>query len=96
MTIYAIDEKLGNNVITAFIFLKYSDNNSLKKIFNILRVIYKFEPITVNWDYDLAQIKTLKEYDLYHKKPLYYMLSISLFITTIKIMKQLKLFKKYK
>ena len=75
MTIYAIDEKLGNNVITAFIFLKYSD---------------------INWDYDLAQIKTLKECDLYHKKPLYYMLSISLFITTIKIMKQLKLFKKYK
>ena len=69
MTIYCIDDKKGITILAALILLKYSDTNSLKKIFSILSALYNFSPICVTTDFDLAQMKALKETETFNKTP---------------------------
>ena len=44
-----------------FYILKFTDYNSLFKIFSLLKAIYNFSPISVNNDFEKAQIKAVKE-----------------------------------
>ena len=69
MTIYALDNNINKTYIAAFICLKFIDYNSLVKIFSLLRAIYNFSPISINTDFDMALIKSFKNWDIFIKKP---------------------------
>ena len=47
-----------NNIIniTVLLCLKYNDSESLKKIFSKLNISYNFNQISINTDFDSAQI----------------------------------------
>ena len=67
MSIYALKPKKGQT-IAPLIILKYSDLNSLVKIFSLLNVLFRFSPISVTVDFDLSQIKSLKNCDKFINK----------------------------
>ena len=56
MTIYSNNNM--NNIIniTVLLCLKYNDSESLKKIFSKLNISYNFNQISINTDFDSAQI----------------------------------------
>ena len=61
MTIYTIDKEKNSTIICALICLKYNDEQSLIKIFSLLRAYYNISPSTVTLDFDRAQITSLKK-----------------------------------
>ena len=69
MTIYGINPSNNLSVIVALIILKFTDSNSLIKIFSLLKIMYRFEPKSVTVDYDMSQIKALKTCESFSKKP---------------------------
>ena len=69
MTINAIDPINYQTVIAAFLCIKYTDYESLLKIFGLLKSLYSFSPIVVNTDFDNSQIKALKKCDAFIKPP---------------------------
>lgn len=69
MILYAIDNKKNSIVITCLICLKFSDIESLKKLFGFLNINYNFNPKCDNTDFSIAQIKTLKNCSTFNKKP---------------------------
>ena len=69
MTIYALNKEKNKTIIAAFIYIKYIDFNSLIKVFALLRGLYNFSPISINTDFDIAQIKALKNCEIFNKKP---------------------------
>ena len=69
MTIYTIDKEKKSTIICALICLKYNDEQSLIKIFSLLRAYYNFSPSTVTLDFDRAQINSLKKIELFKNKP---------------------------
>ena len=77
MTINALDNNINKAYIAAFICLKFIDYNSLVKIFSLLLAIYNFSLVSINTDFDMALIKSLKKCDIFIKKTLYYLLFIS-------------------
>lgn len=44
MTIYYINKEDKTTNLSALIYIKYTDNYSLKKLFSKLRAIYNFSP----------------------------------------------------
>jgi len=70
MTIFNIQNKTNILNISALIFIKYNDAESLKKIFSLLRAQYKFYPKFITTDFDGALIKALKECDLFIQAPI--------------------------
>ena len=69
MTIYAAEDKNNNIKIAYFICLKYNGSNSLIKIFSLLKAIYNFHPIIITTDFDISQIKAIKNCELFDRKP---------------------------
>ena len=69
MTINAIDPINHQTIIAAFICIKFTDSESLLKLFGLLKSLYSFSPITVNTDFDNSQIKALKNCDDFIKTP---------------------------
>lgn len=61
MTLYYINKEDKTSNLIALIFIKYTDNESMKKLFSILRASYKFNLKFVTTDYDGALIKSLKK-----------------------------------
>ena len=60
LTIYFFDQKNNKTLIAAFIYLKYTDFNSLIKIFELLTALYNFSTIAVSTDFNMGQIKAIK------------------------------------
>ena len=60
MTLYAIEPTKHYTIISCLILLKFTDTNSLIKIFSILNAIYNFNPYCVTTDFNLSQLKALK------------------------------------
>jgi cyclin B len=52
LTIYSFNEKENRIAIAALICAKFTDTETLKKIFSFLRISYNFSPIMVNTDFD--------------------------------------------
>ena len=52
-----------------FNMLKYTDSQSLIKLFSLLKVSYNFEPKCITSDFDRSQILALKKCDLFIEKP---------------------------
>lgn len=94
MTIYSIESKLKKSIIAAFICLKYNDYNSLIKIFSLLNALYSFSPISVNCDFDKAQIKAIKNCNLFNKKPYVIPCLFHYAQSIMRKLKAVKLFKK--
>ena len=61
MTIYVINPKKINSILSCLICIKFTDSQSLIKIFSILKVRCNFEPKLVTTDFDKSQIKALKK-----------------------------------
>ena len=94
MTIFAIDNDNLNTVIAALICIKFTDVNSLIKIFSLLRATYDFSPNCVTTDFEMAQIKALKTCELFIQKP-YVICCVFHFSQAItRKMKELGVFKK--
>ena len=69
MSLYAINENNKSIIIPCLILLKYKDSHSLIKLFELLNILYKFNPKCVNTDFDFSQIKALKNCTLFTTKP---------------------------
>ena len=69
MTIYALDNEKNKSIIAALICIKYTDYNSLLKIFAWSRGLYNFSAICTTADFDNSQIKSLKSCETFIKKP---------------------------
>ena len=69
MTIYAINPEKNNTILTCLICIKYTDSQSLIKLFSILKALYDLEPIFIITDFDKSQIYALKNCQLFIKKP---------------------------
>lgn len=69
MMIYAINPEKNNTILTCLICIKYTDSQSLIKLFSILKALYDFEPIFITTDFDKSQIYALKNCELFIKKP---------------------------
>lgn len=69
MTLYGIDNKKDNIVIRCLICLKYNDADSLIKIFGLLNMNYNFNPKCITTDFNLSQIKAIKECKYFNNKP---------------------------
>ena len=89
MTIYSVNNENNNIILACLLCIKYTDSESLKKIFSVLNINYDFAPITVTCDFDAAQIKALKECTNLKKKP-YIITCLFHFTQTI-----IRKFKKY-
>ena len=69
LTIYCYDFKEKKSIIAAFLCLKFNDYNSVIKIFSLLFPIYTFSPVSITTDFDMCQIKALKECPHFKRKP---------------------------
>ena len=69
MTIYSINPENNCTNIAALICIKFTDRASLIKLFSILRATYNFSHTSVTVDFDMNQIKALKQCSLFNKKP---------------------------
>ena len=69
MVIYSIDKNKNTTVIAALICIKYTDENSLIKLFSLLRAYYNFSPTAVTLDFDKALINAFKKCDTFKKVP---------------------------
>ena len=84
MTSCAAEDKNNNLTNSCFICLKYNDSNSLIKIFSLLKAIYNFHPIIITTDFDMSQIKAIKQCELFNRKPYnYYALLIMIKLINI-------------
>ena len=94
MTIYTIDNNKEKTILIYIICLKYTDYESLTKLFSLLRVIYHFSPICVNSDYAIAQINALKLCKIFKNKPYVITCLFHFSQSLIKKLKYLKIIKK--
>ena len=94
MTIYALDNEKNKSIIAALICIKYTDYNSLLKIFSLFRGLYDFSPICISADFDNAQIKALKSCETFIKKPYIICCLFHLSQTIIRKFKQYKIINK--
>ena len=69
ITIYVFDTKNNKSLIAAFICIKYTDFNSLIKIFSLLSALYNFSPVAINTDFNMGQIKAIKNCTTFKQKP---------------------------
>ena len=69
LTIYCYDFKEKKSIIAVFLCSKFNDYNSLIKIFSLLSAIYNFSPVSITTDFYMCQIKALKEYIHFKRKP---------------------------
>lgn len=69
LSIYAIDRTNNKSIIAVLICVKYTDYESLKKIFSILNAMYYFSPTSITTDFSYSQIKALKDCHSFKKKP---------------------------
>ena len=91
LTISKLNKKNNNTNILAFIFLKYEDYNSLKKVFTYFIEMYEFDPKIVNIDFSNSLHKLFFNVTLFKNK----LIILCFFHFTqaiVKRMKQLKLF----
>ena len=72
MSIYAIDKDNNKSIIAALICIKYTDYESLQKLFSLLNAVYYFSPINITTDYSYPQIKALRDCHSFKKKPYIY------------------------
>ena len=70
MTIYYINKEDKTTNLTGLICIKYTDNESLQKLFSILRATYNFSPKLVTTDFDSALIRSLKECETFNENPI--------------------------
>lgn len=94
MTIYTIDNNKEKTILVYAISSKYTDYESLTKIFSLLMVIYNFSLIYVNSDYAIAQIKVLKLCEVFKNKPYIITCLFHFSQSLIKKLKSLKIVKK--
>ena len=73
MTLYAIDTVNNKTNLACLILIKYTDTNSLKKIFSLLAAIYNFSPPSITTDFSSSQIKAIKECSILKKTLLHNM-----------------------
>ena len=69
MILYAIDTVKNKTILACLMLIKYTDVNSLKKIFSLLAAMYNFSPTAVTTDFSSSQIKAIKECNMFKKKP---------------------------
>ena len=69
MIIYSINGTNDYIILDGVLCLKYTDSESLKKLFSILNINYEFSPISVTCDFDASQIKALKECKAFESTP---------------------------
>lgn len=62
MIVYTNDNDTEKNILICVICIKYTDYESLLKIFSLPRALYNFSPVTVTSDFALAQTKALKKF----------------------------------
>lgn len=95
MTLYGIDNNKNSIVIGCLICLKYTDSESLNKLFGILNINYNFNPQCISTDFSKSQIKAIKECK-YFKNKIYIVPCLFHFAQAIiKKFKELKIIKKY-
>lgn len=69
MTVYYINKEDRTTNLEAFIYIKSTYKESLKKLFSILRATYNFSPKFVTTDYYGALLNTLKNCEMFNAKP---------------------------
>lgn len=91
LTISGLNKHNNNTNILAFIFLKYEDYNSLKKIFSYFIEMYDFAPKIVNIDFSNALHKVFSDETVFKNKPIIIHCFFHFTQAIVKKMKQLKL-----
>ena len=75
--------------------IRNTDSESLIKLFELLNLLYKFNPKFFNTDFDFSQIKALKNCSLFTSMPLIVSCLFHYSQAIIKKFKELKIFKKF-
>ena len=70
LIISGLNKKSNNTNILAFIFLKYEDYDSLKKIFTYFIEMYGFAPKIVNIDFSNSLHKLFSDDTVFKNKPI--------------------------
>ena len=61
MTIAAVDNKNSRTLLICFVFIKYMDSFTYRKVFQYLNENFSFNPIIIHTDYENALSVAIKE-----------------------------------
>ena len=93
--VYSIDSYKGLTILCYIILLKYTDTNSLNKIFSLLPALYNFSPNRVTTGFNMTKSKASKKAETFKKTPYVIYGLFNYKQTILKKMKKINILEKY-